>query len=204
MKLNIPNRLTLLRILTIPFFMVFMIYPFFGDDGIYISRIVSSLLFVFAALTDMLDGYIARKRDLITDFGKFMDPLADKFLVFGALFSLILSEYMFEPGAIIQPNVMKHIFFWVAVIVIFRELAVTSMRLIVNKSSGVVVSASRLGKIKTISQIVCITVVVLEPVVYPYTKGIASLFTMAVMTLFTLWSGINYIIAYWNHLDTNK
>ncbi len=204
MSLNIPNRLTLLRILMIPFFMVFIIYPFFGWDYLFISRIISGFLFIAAALTDMLDGHIARKKNQITDFGKFMDPLADKFLVFGALFSICVSDYIFAGGGLLTAFTMKHLFFWVAIIVIFRELAVTSMRLVVIKSAGTVVAASKLGKIKTTTQIVCVSVIILEPIVYFLSKGILSLLSMAVMLLFTVWSGANYLTTYWRHLDTNK
>jgi CDP-diacylglycerol--glycerol-3-phosphate 3-phosphatidyltransferase len=204
MSLNIPNRLTLLRILMIPFFMVFIIYPIFGWDYLFISRIISGFLFIAAALTDMLDGHIARKKNQITDFGKFMDPLADKFLVFGALFSICVSDYIFAGGGLLTAFTMKHLFFWVAIIVIFRELAVTSMRLVVIKSAGTVVAASKLGKIKTTTQIVCVSVIILEPIVYFLSKGILSLLSMAVMLLFTVWSGANYLTTYWRHLDTNK
>ena len=204
MSLNIPNRLTLLRILMIPFFMVFIIYPFFGWDYLFISRIISGFLFIAAALTDMLDGHIARIKNQITDFGKFMDPLADKFLVFGALFSICVSDYIFTGGGLLTAFTMKHLFFWVAIVVIFRELAVTSMRLVVIKSAGTVVAASKLGKIKTTTQIVCVSVIILEPIVYFLSKGILSLLSMAVMLLFTVWSGANYLTTYWRHLDTNK
>lgn len=204
MKLNIPNRLTLLRIIMIPFFMVFIVYPFFGYENIVYSRIVAGVLFIAAAVTDFLDGYIARKKQLITDFGKFMDPLADKFLIFGALFAICVSEFIFPEDWIIAPSVMRRIFFWVSTVVIFRELAVTSMRLVVVKEAGTVVAASKLGKIKTNTQIICVAIIILEPVLFPVTYGVLSLISMALMLLFTVWSGINYLITYWKHLDTNK
>ena len=83
MKMNLPNKLTILRILMVPVFMIFLVAPLPLSDNIRL--IVSAVIFIIASLTDMLDGKIARARNLITDFGKFMDPLADKFLVFGAL-----------------------------------------------------------------------------------------------------------------------
>jgi CDP-diacylglycerol--glycerol-3-phosphate 3-phosphatidyltransferase len=204
MSLNIPNRLTLLRIIMIPFFMVFLVYPFFGDDNIIYSRIIAGLLFIVAAVTDFLDGYIARKKHLVTDFGKFMDPLADKFLIFSALFSICVSDYIFPQDWAFSPEVMKHIFFWASMIVIFRELAVTSMRLVVVSGAGTVVAASRLGKIKTNTQIICVALVILEPALLPFTYGYLSLLSIAVMIVFTVWSGANYLITYWKHLDTNK
>lgn len=188
----------------IPFFMVFLVYPFFGTINEVYSRALAGFLFIAAAVTDFLDGYIARKKNLITDFGKFMDPLADKFLIFGALFSICISDYIFPEGLLLSPAIMKHIFFWISVIVIFRELAVTSMRLVVVKEAGTVVSASKLGKIKTNAQIVCVSMIILEPVLFPFAKGVLSVLSMALMLLFTVWSGINYLVTYWKHLDTNK
>ena len=155
MKLNTPNRLTLLRIIFIPFFMIFLIYPVFGDNYIW-SRIVSAALFIAASVTDFLDGHLARKHGLITNFGKFMDPLADKFLIFGALLAILVSDFAIFDGGIISREILFQSYLWSAIIVIFRELAVTSMRLVVNSASGVVVAASKLGKIKTTTQIVCV------------------------------------------------
>lgn len=204
MNLNIPNRLTLLRIVMIPFFMVFIIYPFFGEDNLVISRIIAGGLFIIAAVTDFLDGYIARKNHLVTDFGKFMDPLADKFLVFGALFAICVSKFIFPADGIFEAEIMRHIFFWATIIVIFRELAVTSMRLVVVKEAGTVVAASKLGKIKTTTQIICISMIILEPIIFSFACGVLSLISMVAMLVFTVWSGINYLTTYWKHLDTNK
>ncbi|HBR32654.1 MAG TPA: CDP-diacylglycerol--glycerol-3-phosphate 3-phosphatidyltransferase, partial [Clostridiales bacterium] len=186
MSLNIPNRLTLLRIILIPFFMLFIVYPFFGEENIDISRIVAGVLFITAAVTDFFDGYIARKRHIITDFGKFMDPLADKFLIFGALFAICVSDFMFPDDLVFSDNVMRQIFFWISIIVIFRELAVTSMRLVVVRAAGTVVAASKLGKIKTNTQIICVSMIILEPVLFPWANGILSLITMAAMLIFTV------------------
>jgi len=184
--------------------MLFIVYPFFGEENIDISRIVAGVLFITAAVTDFFDGYIARKRHIITDFGKFMDPLADKFLIFGALFAICVSDFMFPDDLVFSDNVMRQIFFWISIIVIFRELAVTSMRLVVVRAAGTVVAASKLGKIKTNTQIICVSMIILEPVLFPWANGILSLITMAAMLIFTVWSGANYIVTYWNHLDTNK
>jgi len=204
MSLNIPNRLTLLRIIMIPFFMLFIVYAFFGNDNLIISRIIAGVLFISAAITDFLDGYIARKKHIVTDFGKFMDPLADKFLIFGALFAISVSGFIFPNDWILSPEVMRHIFFWASIIVIFRELAVTSMRLVVVKAAGTVVVASKIAKIKTNAQIICVSLVILEPVLFPFAYGVLSLISIAAMLLFTVWSGINYIITYWKYLDPNK
>ena len=199
MKLNTPNRLTLLRIIFIPFFMIFLIYPVFGDNYIW-SRIVSAALFIAASVTDFLDGHLARKHGLITNFGKFMDPLADKFLIFGALLAILVSDFAIFDGGIISREILFQSYLWSAIIVIFRELAVTSMRLVVNSASGIVVAASKLGKIKTTTQIVCVCSCILEPVLLPFCGGIISLLSCMAMCVFTLWSGIEYFHAYWPYI----
>lgn len=210
--MNLPNKLTLIRIICIPFFIIFAVYDFFPFDEGYadwLSRIVAAFLFIGASVTDFLDGHIARKHNLVTDFGKFMDPLADKFLVIGSMFALYMSSYTFAYNDLfvydfcVSPEILRHLFFWGAIIVLFRELAVTSMRLVVAKS-GVVVAANMLGKIKTNTQIVCVSVLLLEPVILPFCRGWLSLLSVIVMAVFTLWSGLNYILSYWKYLDTEK
>ena len=173
--MNLPNKLTLGRIVVIPFFVFFLTYNFFYDPNI--SRIISAMLFISASFTDFLDGYLARSRNLITDFGKFMDPLADKFLILGAMFAICFSDYIFDYSNVgfdttVSSEVLKHLFFWTAIVVVFRELAVTSMRLVVVKSSGAVIAASSLGKIKTVTQIIAVSAVILEPVIFPFFPGV--------------------------------
>ncbi len=205
--MNLPNRLTLGRIVIIPFFVFFLVYNLFDDPNI--SRLISAVLFIVASVTDFLDGYLARSRNLITDFGKFMDPLADKFLILGAMFAICFSDYIFDYAAVgfetvISVEIIKHLFFWTAIVVVFRELAVTSMRLVVAKSSGAVIAASSLGKIKTVTQIVATCAVMLEPVILPFCQGIITLISTVLMLAFTLISGINYIKTYWKFINTNK
>jgi CDP-diacylglycerol--glycerol-3-phosphate 3-phosphatidyltransferase len=187
--MNLPNKLTLGRIIMIPFFVFFLAYNLFDDPNV--SRIISATLFLIASFTDFLDGHIARSRNLITDFGKFMDPLADKFLILGAMFSIVFSDYIFDYETVnfdsyISVEVLNHLFFWTAIVVVFRELAVTSMRLVVAKSNGAVIAASNLGKIKTVTQIIGVTVVILEPVALPFFKGWLTLVSVAVMLFFTV------------------
>lgn len=194
-KMNIPNKLTIFRIIMVPVFLLFLAAPIpLSDSSI---RIITACLFAVTALTDMIDGKIARKYNLITDFGKFMDPLADKFLVFSAML-----------GILVRFDYLKNIFVWAAAIVIFRELAVTSIRLVAAGKSGLVIAASWLGKIKTTTQMVCIVVVLLEPVVLPWRifreMHILSYITIAAMTIMTLWSGIDYLKTYWKFLDPEK
>ncbi len=205
--MNLPNKLTLGRIIVIPFFVFFLAYNFFENPNI--SRIISASLFILASVTDFLDGYLARSRNLVTDFGKFMDPLADKFLILGAMFAIIFSDYIFNYSSVdfqtyVSVEVIKHLFFWTAIVVVFRELAVTSMRLVVSKSSGAVIAASNLGKIKTVTQIVGVSVVMLEPVILPFCGGWMTLVATVVMLFFTILSGFNYIKTYWKFINTNK
>lgn len=205
--MNLPNKLTLGRIIAIPFFVFFLTYNLFDDPNI--SRLISATLFIAASITDFLDGYLARSRNLITDFGKFMDPLADKFLILGAMFAICFSGYIFDYEAVgftttIPSVIIEHLFFWTAVVVVFRELAVTSMRLVVVKASGAVIAASNLGKIKTVTQIIAICAVMLEPVIFPFFHGWATLLSTIAMLFFTIISGVNYIKSYWKFIDTNK
>ena len=149
----------------------------------------------------MLDGKIARKHNLITNFGKFMDPLADKLLVFGALL-----------GILCRFDDIRPVFVWCAFIVIFRELAVTSMRLVVSGASGKVIAAKMIGKVKTVIQIIAIVVILLEPVFMSlvakfttvYTVPVLSYVAMVAMALITLISGIDYIKSYWEFIDPSK
>ncbi len=195
-KLNLPNALSLLRVILVPFFMAAIIFMN-GKFGIW-GRVVPAILFALTGFTDMLDGKIARKYNLVTDFGKFIDPLADKFMVFGALIA-ILTAYGY----------IASLFVWVSAIVMLRELAITSLRLVVAGKSGIVIAASWWGKIKTATQIVALVVIILEPVVFGklynvYEMPIASYVSMAAILITTVGSGISYIKSYWPHLDTNK
>ena len=199
MKMNLPNKLTVLRLCLVPIFVVIMMV----SNALWAS-IVGLVLFIAASLTDMLDGKIARKYNLVTDFGKFMDPLADKFMVIGAMFVIL-----YRALTLYQDQLFANIFFWAFLIVIFRELAVTSIRLVVSGSSGIVIAANMLGKIKTCTQIACVICCIAEPVIYntvgkETTFLPVSLVTAALMLIFTLWSGINYIASYWKYLDPEK
>ena len=199
MKMNLPNKLTVLRLILVPIFVVIMMV----SDAVWASA-TGLALFIIASLTDMLDGKIARKHNLVTDFGKFMDPLADKFMVIGAMFVIL-----YRALNLYSDKLFSNVFFWAFMIVIFRELAVTSIRLVVSGSSGIVVAANMLGKIKTCTQIACVICCIAEPVIYGMldmgTDFLpVSLATAALMLIFTLWSGINYIVSYWKYLDPEK
>ncbi|MBE6611866.1 MAG: CDP-diacylglycerol--glycerol-3-phosphate 3-phosphatidyltransferase [Ruminococcaceae bacterium] len=195
--MNLPNKLSLMRVIMVPLFVAVIVLPETILPTTW-SCILGAAIFILTAFTDFLDGMIARKFNMITDFGKFIDPLADKFMVFGAMLSIL---YKFES--------LRPVFIWAALIVIFRELAITSMRLIVSSNAGVVVAAAWLGKVKTVTQIICIVTILLEPVIIPessplYGTNLLSYITIAAMTVMTLWSGIDYMKAYWKYLDPTK
>ena len=203
MKMNLPNKLTVLRLIMVPFFVVILMF----SNSVWASAI-GLVLFIGAALTDMLDGKIARKHNLVTDFGKFLDPLADKFMVIGAMMVILYRAMTAD-----VPNALFcTVFFWSVLVVIFRELAVTSIRLVVSGSKGIVIAANYLGKIKTVTQIVCVCACIAEPYLYQFITPLGflgeylplSIATSAVMLFFTLWSGINYIVSYWKYLDPEK
>ena len=145
--LNIPNMLSLLRMLLVPFF-VWAVLCMVMDKPL--GRVIPALLFAVTSFTDFLDGYIARRFKLITNFGKFLDPLADKFMVFAALVVLTY-RYTYLSAA----------FVWVTVVIMFRELAVTSLRLVAAGQSGKVIAAAWSGKLKTVSQMLGILVIIL-------------------------------------------
>lgn len=138
--MNLPNKLTILRVVMIPFFVLFMLVPLTGEGDKWIAL----ALFIVASLTDLLDGHIARKYNLITNFGKFMDPLADKLLVCSALICLV------ELGRI--PS-------WMVIVIIAREFIISGFRLIAS-DNGVVIAASYWGKFKTTFQMVMICLMI--------------------------------------------
>lgn len=185
--MNLPNKLTLLRIILVPFFIIAMLvqFPF--------HYLVAGCIFGIASVTDTLDGKIARSRNLITDFGKFADPLADKILVLTALVCFLQVGLLGSFGAI------------PVIIVLFREFAVSGIRL-VAASSGKVVAANIWGKIKTVSQMVGISVIFAMQVVLEIlgamkvsTGFVSEVFyyigngLIWLSTVFTLISGIIYL-----------
>ncbi len=203
MKMNLPNKLTVIRMMMVPVFVIVLMV----SDAIWAS-VLGIVLFVAAAFTDMLDGKIARRDNLVTDFGKFLDPLADKFMVIGAMLVILFRAMMAET----RNELFCNLFFWALVVVIFRELAVTSIRLVASGSKGIVIAANMLGKIKTVTQIACVVACLAEPLLYENVGALAflmeylplSIASTALMIFFTLWSGINYIVSYWKYLDPEK
>lgn len=191
--LNVPNILSFVRVLLVPVFVVSLLVM----RDIYLwGAIVPTVIYALTALTDMLDGKIARKYNLVTDFGKFIDPLADKFMVIASM--IAINALMFINGE----TTCAYIFLALVLLILFRELAVTSLRLVVAGKSGIVVAASLFGKIKTVSQMVGTVIILLEPIVWD--GRIASYVIMAVMAFSTVFSGVDYLKAYLPHIDTNK
>ena len=193
--MNLPNKLTMFRICMVPVFLVLLCVNLPMSDTA--MRIATAVVFAITSLTDMIDGKIARKYNLITDFGKFMDPLADKFLVMAAML-----------GILVRFDYLRPVFVWAAAIVIFRDFAVTSLRLVVAGKSGIVVAAAWLGKVKTTLQMVCIVAILLEPVILPFPlfteMHLLSYITIAAMTIMTIWSGVDYMKAYWPYITATK
>lgn len=193
--MNLPNKLTVFRMFMVPVFLFLFCVPLPLSDTAL--RIIIASVFAIVSLTDMIDGKIARKYNMITDFGKFMDPLADKFLVISACL-----------GIIVKFDYIRPVFVWAAAIIIFREFAVTSLRMVAANKAGLVIAAAWLGKVKTTTQMICIICVLLEPVILPFKPftewHILSYVTTAVMVVMTLWSGIDYLIAYKPYIGETK
>ena len=173
MQMNLPNKLTLLRVIMIPIFVVVLLSSLVP---VPLNRYIAVVIFILASFTDYLDGHIARKYNLVTNFGKFMDPLADKLLVSSAMISMVS---------------MGDIPAWIVIIIISREFIITGFRLIAVEN-GVVIAASWWGKIKTVSQMIMIIVVI---------SGIGGVAGHAlgriliyVAAFFTVVSGVDYIV----------
>ncbi len=188
--LNVPNILSLIRVALVPAFVAALLLM--KDIRIW-GIIVPVIIYALTALTDMLDGKIARKYGLITDFGKFIDPLADKFMVLGS--NIAILAYLFMIGESLEAS----IFLWLVLIVLFRELGVTSLRLVAaGKKTKKDLSANIFGKLKTVSQMVGTVVILLEPLVFPFCaeNHIIAYVVMAIIAVTTLGSGISYFRDY--------
>ena len=204
--MNLPNILSIVRVLLVPAFVATLI---FMRDIKWWGIIVPAIVYALTALTDMLDGKIARKYGLVTDFGKFIDPLADKFMVLASSISILV--WMILAGE----ELLALVFMWVVLVILLRELGVTSLRLVVAGKEGIVVAASFLGKLKTVSQMVGTVLIIFEPILsyfkdtnsacaFMWNNHIVAYSMMAVMTFTTIFSGIDYMRALLPHVDTNK
>ena len=170
--MNLANKLTLLRIFLVPIFMFFLLLriPLYGDY-------IAAAIFIIAALTDGLDGYIARSRNQITKFGKFMDPLADKLLVSAALISLVE---------------MNRLPAWIVVVIVAREFAITGFR-VLAASEGITIAASWWGKFKTVTQIIAIVLLLLNNFPFSSINFPADKIAVILALIFTIISGVDYM-----------
>lgn len=188
MKLNLPTKLTVLRLLLIPFCMAAIIAPVFPGDVIW--RIVVVAIFALTSITDMLDGMIARKYNLVTTLGKFLDPIADKMLIIGVLISVMLRYSENKTFCTVLGIALF--------VIVLREMSVTLLRMMVASKDGIVIAAAWLGKCKTVTQMAAVIVMLVEPVSFisQYTHLALSYILIAAMTFMTVWSGISYFKAY--------
>ncbi|MEJ6348196.1 CDP-diacylglycerol--glycerol-3-phosphate 3-phosphatidyltransferase [Holzapfeliella sp. He02] len=181
--MNIPNQLTVFRIILIPIFIIVLVGGFWTDTltimgtSLPLFQLIAAIIFVVASFTDFLDGYIARKNNLVTNFGKFADPLADKMLVITAFVLLIAIDK--APA-------------WMIAIIVCRELAVTGLRLLIVEENGKVLSAAILGKIKTFSQMTAITFLLLNNMIFNLIHLPIGEILLWICLVFTVWSGIDY------------
>ena len=188
--MNLPNKLTIFRIILVP---IMVIIPFLGIRGdflgIPISWIIIDSIFIIASITDKLDGYLARKNNQITTFGKFLDPLADKILVLAAMIMLV--EMAKLPA-------------WIPIIVLAREFMVSGYRLVAVEKDGEVIAASKWGKLKTVTQMIAIILAFIDINAFgacfsgnlqgiSLALNIIVTFMMIIQTIATIFSGIDYM-----------
>ena len=183
--MNLPNQLTVLRIIMIPIFILVLVLPIdlgtltVGTTQLENTHLIAAILFAAASITDWLDGKIARSRGLVTNFGKFADPLADKMLVMTAFIMLV--ELDKAPG-------------WVVSIIVCRELAVTGLRLLLVEQSGEVRAAAWPGKIKTATQMVAIIFLFLNNIPFSMIGLPIDQIMLYLCLIFTIYSGVDYFI----------
>ena len=188
--MNLANKLTIFRMILVP---IMVIIPFLGINGeifgIPLTYIIVDIIFIIAAITDKLDGYIARSRNEVTTFGKFLDPIADKILVLSAMLMLVENQKL--PA-------------WIPIIVLFRELIVSGYRLIAVEKGGKVIAASICGKLKTVTQMIAIILAFLDKNAFgdcfrANLTGSAFAFNLVVTLLMifqviaTIFSGYDYL-----------
>lgn len=188
--MNLANKLTIFRIILVP---IMVIIPFLNIQGEFLNIPISILLietiFIIASITDKLDGYIARSRNMVTTFGKFLDPIADKILVLAAMIMLVE---------------MNKLSAWIPIIVLFREFIVSGYRLIAVENGGKVVAASIWGKLKTVTQIIAIIIAFVDPnsfgalfsgniTGFSFAINLLTTLLMSISIIATIFSGYDYI-----------
>lgn len=170
--MNLPNKLTVLRVIMVPFFVAFMLIPSLGGAA---NKYIALAIFCIASFTDFLDGHLARKNNLVTNFGKFMDPLADKLLVCSAMICLIPSGRLAT---------------WIVLVIIAREFIISGFRLVAS-DNGIVIAASYWGKFKTVSHMTMIILLILD-----FQNPIMQFITSAVVVIgvgLTIISLVDYV-----------
>ena len=182
MQMNLPNSITMVRIFLVPVFLLLVLIK------IPYGALLATAVFVLAAATDGLDGYLARRNRQVTDLGKILDPLADKLLVSAALIALVEMHKL--------PS-------WIVVLILGREFAITGLRT-VAASRGLIIAASRLGKWKTLSQIFAIATILTEDawtVALSPALHLLGRLILIVAVILTLWSGIDYWVKFWRTVE---
>lgn len=184
-NLNLPNKLTVVRIFMIPIFVVIALAPLnwgvlqLWGSTIEITQLIAAIIFAVASITDWLDGKIARSRGLVTNFGKFADPLADKMLVMTALIVLV--------GQGLASS-------WIVAIIVCRELAVTGLRLLLVEQGGTVLAAAWPGKIKTMTQMIAIILLLIDNLPFEGLGIPVADIMLYICLFFTIYSGIDYFV----------
>lgn len=192
--MNLPNKITLSRIFLIPVFIILMSVPFewgtlsMGERELPVAHLAGAILFILASTTDWIDGYIARKYNLVTNLGKFLDPLADKLLVSAAL--ILLVEIGLAPA-------------WIVIFIISREFAVTGLRL-VAAGEGSVLAASQMGKLKTWIQIIAISLLLLHNWPFAFIGFPLGTIALYLALLITVYSGYDYFKKNWHVMRDSK
>lgn len=185
--MNLPNKLTLTRFVLVIVFAFFAFpLPAVLCPGETVRAWIALIVYVVASITDALDGHLARKNNMVTDFGKFLDPIADKLLVTSALLSLILVD---------TEGLFHGIYIWSALIILTREFLVSGVRMIAA-SKGVVIAAGKMGKLKMIFQTIAIIVLLCVPVFGGFFANALRLLgdiLMIVAVILTIWSGAEYL-----------
>ena len=181
--MNLPNKLTVFRMILIPVFMLVLALPLdwgtlqVAGAQLPVTHLVAAIIFIVASLTDLADGKIARKYKLVTNFGKFADPLADKLLVMTALIFFV--QFGWVPA-------------WMVAMIVIRELAITGLRTLIVENNGKVLAAAMPGKIKTASQMVAISFFLLHDIVFAMANIPFAMIMIWIALLATIYSGIDY------------
>ena len=181
--MNLPNKLTVFRMILIPVFMLVLALPLdwgtlqVAGAQLPVTHLVAAIIFIVASLTDLADGKIARKYKLVTNFGKFADPLADKLLVMTALIFFV--QFGWVPA-------------WMVAIIVNRELSITGLRTLIVENNGKVLAAAMPGKIKTASQMVAISFFLLHDIVFAMANIPFAMIMIWIALLATIYSGIDY------------